>query len=143
MHIPSSKLRIKTGKDKQTCLEVTEHAELMKFLLGAIPSKSRSDIKSLLAHHQILVDNEVITQYNYPLENGQQVVVNWTKVLMEKQPQGLNIVFEDLYIIIIEKQAGLLSIATATEKEQTAYSILSEHVKKKRPEEQDLCVASS
>ncbi|MFZ3130777.1 MAG: RluA family pseudouridine synthase [Desulfosporosinus sp.] len=133
MHRLGSKLRIKTGKDKQTQLVVTEHTELMKFLLGAIPSKSRNDIKSLLAHHQISVDNEVVTQYNYPLESGQKVVVTWTKVLMEKQPQGLKIVFEDLHIIIVEKQAGLLSIATATEKEQTAYSILSEHVKKRDP----------
>lgn len=133
MHIPSGKLRTKTGKEKQTCFKVKEHAELMKFLLVEIPSKSRSDVKSLLAHHQISVDNEVITQYNHPLEIGQEVVVNWTKVLVEKQPQGLNIVFEDPYIIIIEKQAGLLSIATATEKEQTAYSILSEHVKKRDP----------
>lgn len=133
MHTPSSKLRTKTGKDKQSHLEVTEQAELMKFLLGAIPSKSRSDIKSLLAHRQISVDNEVITQYNHPLEIGQQVVVNWAKVLIEKQPDGLDIVYEDPDIIIIEKQAGLLSIATATEKEQTAYSILSNHVKKRDP----------
>ena len=133
MHVPSSKLGIKTGKEKRTCLKVTEPSELMKFLLAEIPSKSRSEVKSLLAHRQISVDNEVVTQYNRPLEIGQEVVVNWTKVLIEKQPQGLNIVFEDPYIIIIEKQAGLLSIATATEKEQTAYSILSEHVKKRDP----------
>ncbi|MDR3583967.1 MAG: RluA family pseudouridine synthase [Desulfosporosinus sp.] len=131
MQIPGGKLITKTGKQKQTCLKVSEQAELMKFLLVEIPSKSRSEVKSLLAHHQISVDNEVITQYNHPLEIGQEVVVNWTKVLVEQQPQGLNIVFEDDYIIIIEKQAGLLSIATATEKEQTAYSILSEHVKKR------------
>lgn len=131
MHIPRGKLTTKTGKEKQTCLKVKEHAELMKFLQAEIPSKTRSEVKSLLAHHQIWVDNEVITQYNHPLEMGQEVVVNWTKVLVEKQPQGLNIVFEDPYIIIIEKEAGLLSIATATEKEQTAYSILSDHVKKR------------
>ncbi|ODA42241.1 RluA family pseudouridine synthase [Desulfosporosinus sp. BG] len=133
MNIPSSKPGSKPGKEKRTCLKVTEPAELMKFLLVEIPSKSRNEVKSLLAHRQISVDSEVITQYNHPLEIGQEVVVNWTKVLVEKQPQGLNIVFEDSYIIIIEKQAGLLSIATATEKEQTAYSILSEHVKKRDP----------
>lgn len=131
MHTPNSKLRIKNAKDKQSHLEVIEHGALMNFLQGALPSKSRSDIKSLLAHHQISVANEVITQYNYPLRIGQQVVVNWNKVLIEKQPEGLTIVFEDQYIIIVEKEAGLLSIATATEKEQTAYSILSEHVKKR------------
>ncbi|KJR47824.1 Ribosomal large subunit pseudouridine synthase D [Desulfosporosinus sp. I2] len=133
MHVPSNKLRTKPGKEKQTYLEVTEQDELMKFLLVQLPNKSRNDIKSLLAHRQISVDNEVITQFNHPLLNGQQVVVNWAKVLIEEQPAGLNIVFEDPYIIIIEKQAGLLSIATATEKEQTAYSILSDHVKKRDP----------
>ena len=133
MHVPSNKLRTKPGKEKQTYLEVTEQDELMKFLLVQLPNKSRNDIKSLLAHRQISVDNEVITQFNHPLLSGQQVVVNWAKVLIEEQPAGLNIVFEDPYIIIIEKQAGFLSIATATEKEQTAYSILSDHVKKRDP----------
>ena len=133
MQIPNSKLRVQTGKNKQTSLEVTEPSELLKFLQVKIPSKSRNDLKSLLEHRQILVDQEVITRFNHPLELGQQVVVNWSKVLVEKQPQGLKIVFEDPYIIIIEKQAGLLSIATATEREQTAYSILSEHVKNRDP----------
>jgi len=133
MHIPSKQLKPKTGNEKQTCLEVTESAELMKFLMAELSTKSRKDIKSLLAHRQISVDNEVISQFNHPLIKGQQVVVNWAKVFIEQQPQGLNIVWEDPHIIIIEKQAGLLSIATETEKEQTAYSILSEHVKKRDP----------
>jgi 23S rRNA pseudouridine1911/1915/1917 synthase len=133
MHVPNGKLRTKTAKEKQTCLKVTEPSELLKFLLVEIPDKSRNDLKSLLVHRQISVDNEVISQYNHPLEIGQEVVVNWTKVLIEKQPQGLNIIFEDQFIIVIEKQAGLLSIATATAKEQTAFSILSEHVKKRDP----------
>lgn len=133
MDIPGGKLRTKTAKEKQTYLKVTEPTELMKFLLVEIPNKSRNEVKSLLAHHQITVDHEVISQYNHPLKIGQDVVVNWTKVWAEKQPQGLNILFEDPYLIIIEKQAGLLSIATAAEKEQTAYSILSDHVKKRDP----------
>ncbi|MDP4125709.1 MAG: RluA family pseudouridine synthase [Bacillota bacterium] len=124
---------VPASKSKQTCLSVTEPAELLKFLQAQIPSRSRNNLKSLLEHHQICVDQNIVTQYNYPLEIGQEVVVNWSKVLVEKQPQGLKIVFEDPYIIVIEKQAGLLSIATATEKEQTAYSILSDHVKKRDP----------
>ena len=133
MHIPSNKSRIKTENEKQTFLEVTEPDELMKFLQAKLPTKSRRDIKSLLGHHQVSIDNEVISQFNHPLLAGQQVVVNWGKVWIEKQPDGMNIVFEDPYIIIIEKEAGLLSIATTTEKELTAYSILSNHVKTRDP----------
>lgn len=122
-----------TEKERKTRLEVTEPVELMKFLMTKFPEKSRKDIKSLLAHRQISVGSEITSKFDYPLQEGQQVVVNWNKVLIEKQPEGLNIVYEDPYLIIIEKQAGLLSIATDSEKEQTAYSILSDHVKKRDP----------
>lgn len=131
MKILRNELGAKISKAKQTCLQVTENTELLKFLLAQMPDKGRNSIKSLLAHRQISVDNKVTTVYNQPLEVGQQVVVSGIKVLEESQPQGLKIVFEDPYIIVIEKQAGMLSIATALEKEHTAYNILSEHVKKR------------
>lgn len=118
---------------KQTYLKVTEQTELMKFLLAQLPGKSRNNIKSLLAHGQISVENEVITQFNHPLETGQQVLVNWARIQEDSQNQGLKILYEDQAIIVIEKQAGLLSIAAAQEKDQTAYSILSKHVKKSDP----------
>ncbi len=131
MKIIRNELGLKINKEKQTCLYVTEKTELLKFLITQMPDKGRNSIKSLLAHHQISVDNKVTTVYNQPLEVGQQVVVSGIKVLEESQPQGLKIVFEDPYIIVIEKQAGMLSIATALEREHTAYNILSEHVKKR------------
>ncbi|HWJ02233.1 MAG TPA: RluA family pseudouridine synthase [Verrucomicrobiae bacterium] len=117
--------------DKLTKLNVTEQSELLSFLLTHIPNKSRNNIKSLLARHQVSVDNAVVSRFDHPLQPGQQVVVNWA--IVEEPPQGLNILFEDPDIIVIEKQAGMLSIATEKEKEITAYSILSEHVKKRNP----------
>lgn len=133
MNVPHGKTGIKVDKPKQTVIKVTESAELMKFLIEKLPHKNRSEIKSLLSHRQISIGDEVTTQFNHPLEIGQEVVVSWTRVLIEEQPEGLKIVFEDPHIIIIEKEAGLLSIATETEKALTAYSILSEHVKKRDP----------
>lgn len=118
---------------KETYLKVTEETELLKFLLAQLPGKGRNNIKSLLAHGQIAVEHQVITQFNHPLKIGQQVSVNWTKLREDSQNQGLKVLFEDQAIIVIEKQAGLLSIAAAQEKEQTAYSILSKHVKKADP----------
>jgi 23S rRNA pseudouridine1911/1915/1917 synthase len=44
-----------------------------------------------------------------------------------------NILFEDKYLIVVEKSAGLLSIGTAKERSKTAYSILSDYVKKQHP----------
>lgn len=133
MHSPRNELNHKKRKDAQTTFLVTEPEELMKFLFAQLPGQGRNNIKSLLAHRQISVDEEIVTQYNYPLETGQQVSIHWSKVRRENQPQGIEILFEDQDLIVISKEAGLLSIATASEKEQTAYSILSDHVKKRDP----------
>ena len=119
--------------NKPTSFQVVEPGELMKFLIVQLPGQGRNNIKSLLANRQILVDQEVVTQYNYPLIIGQTVSIQWNKVRKESQPQRLEILFEDPHLIVIAKEAGLLSIATAQEKEQTAYSILSDHIKKRDP----------
>lgn len=133
MHKPCKESGNKPGKEKQTCIKVTEHTELMKFLLAQLPDKNRNKIKALLTHRQISVDNEIVTQFDHPLEIGQQVFVNWNKVQGANNLQGLKILFEDTYIVVIEKKAGLLSISTAKEKEETAYSKLSEYIKKGNP----------
>lgn len=118
-------------KVSQTSWEVTEKIELMQFLMQQLPNQSRNNIKSLLAHQQIQVDDKIVTQYNYPLEIGQQISVLWNKVRGENQPQQLEILFEDDHLIVVVKEAGLLSMATSKERVQTAYSILSDYVKKK------------
>ncbi|OEF95677.1 RluA family pseudouridine synthase [Desulfuribacillus alkaliarsenatis] len=117
-------------RNKQTIIEVVEETELMQLLLEKLQGKSRNNIKSILARGQVSINNKVINQFNHIVRPGQQIAINWSQ---EAQPEGLKIIFEDEYLIVIEKSHGLLSMATAKEKEQTAYSILSNHVKKKNP----------
>jgi 23S rRNA pseudouridine1911/1915/1917 synthase len=131
MHRPHTSIETTSKKNTSTTFTVTEPSELMKFLIAQLPAQGRNNIKSLLTNRQILVDQDIVTQYNHPLEIGQQVSIQWNKVRKESQPQGLEILFEDPYIIVIAKEAGLLSIATDQEKEQTAYGILSDHIKKR------------
>ncbi|HNY65034.1 MAG TPA: RluA family pseudouridine synthase [Deltaproteobacteria bacterium] len=118
------------GKAKQTFLTVSEPSGLLEFLLGSLPGKSRTTVKSLLAHHQVSVDHKAVTQFDHPLKPGQQVVVNFSKVQQKSLLKGLKIVFEDPWLIVVDKAPGLLSIATDKEKERTAYRILSDSTKK-------------
>jgi 23S rRNA pseudouridine1911/1915/1917 synthase len=113
-------------------LTVTQNCVLMKFLLENVKGKNRDNFKTLLNDGQITVDGEVITWFNHPLTPGQEVTISWEKVLKTKYP-GIHIIFEDLHLIVIEKDAGILSISTEKEKDQTAYSILSKHVKEQSP----------
>jgi 23S rRNA pseudouridine1911/1915/1917 synthase len=113
-------------------LTVTQNSVLMKFLLENVKGKNRDNFKTLINDGQISVDDEVITWYNHPLLAGQQVKVSWEKPLKTTYP-GVNIIFEDEYLIVIEKSAGILSISTEKEKEHTAYSTLSRHIKEQDP----------
>jgi 23S rRNA pseudouridine1911/1915/1917 synthase len=116
---------------ENTVLEVKEKQELMTFLLLNLKQKSRDNIKSLLRNKQVSVNGKVVTQYNHLLEPGVSVNVRWSPEAVTGPSRNLHIIFEDDYIIVIEKHSGLLSMATDTESYATAYSILSNYVKQK------------
>ena len=46
------------------------------------------------------------------------------------QPKGLTILYEDRDILVVDKMNGLLTMSTAREKENTAYFLLTDYVKK-------------
>jgi 23S rRNA pseudouridine1911/1915/1917 synthase len=121
------------SQDKITQLEVKEPAELMSFLIDALPSRGRNAIKSILARGQVHVNNKAVTKYNHPLLPGQQVSIYWAKVVEPVKMIGVHILHEDDDLIVIQKEAGLLSISTDKEEELTAYRQLSEHVKSHNP----------
>lgn len=123
----------KSIKNRQSTFNVGEPSELMSFLLLTIKDKSRNKIKSMLAHKQIKVGNEIVTQFNHELKKGDKVTVAWDKGFKKVIFQGLDIVFEDDDIIVINKKSGLLSVGSAKEKKQTAYRIITNHIQQENP----------
>ncbi len=126
--------RIPKEQVRASCLRVEQDTELMKFLLEQLPAKTRNNIKSLLLHHQVLVDGKAISQYNHPLRAGQEVIINWSLVRDDENVKGLKILYEDAYVIVIDKPAGLLSMASDKEKVYTAYHQLTDHVRRDHPD---------
>lgn len=113
-----------------THLLVTEPSELLPFLLGKLKKQSRNNIKSLLTHKQVLVDGQAVSQHNYPLKVGQTVQLLLSVDRGQKQKTMPEVLFEDEAFLVINKPAGLLSIATDREKKQTAYHLLTDYVRK-------------
>jgi 23S rRNA pseudouridine1911/1915/1917 synthase len=109
---------------------VDQPSELMEFLVVSMPNKGRNTIKGQLARGQILVNGKETTKYNYPLKQGDVVMVEWVKAKEEEKPIGLKIVFEDEDILVINKESGLLSIAGGEQKELTAHRQLMEYVRR-------------
>ena len=133
MKYPQKKSDLSQNKLKEVAVKVSETTELMKFLIEKFPEKSRTTIKSMLAHKQVTVDDLVTTKFDFPLKRGQMVYLNKKKTDEKPRFRGMRIVHEDAHVIVIEKASGLLSIATDTEKSKTAYSMLSEYVKRFDP----------
>ncbi|MDP3914294.1 MAG: RluA family pseudouridine synthase [Bacteroidota bacterium] len=133
MFQPNRKSTFQAANLKEIALKVTGPSELLQFLIEKFPEKSRTAIKSLLAHKQITVDDMVTTKFDHPLKRGQMVFLNKKRSDEKPRFRGLRIVHEDADIIVIDKASGMLSMASETEKQKTAYSILSEYVKRFNP----------
>ncbi|UOF92834.1 RluA family pseudouridine synthase [Fodinisporobacter ferrooxydans] len=123
-----------TTEPKESRFIVKEPGELMQWLLATLAGKGRNKVKGILARGQVSVEGNVVTQYDYPLAAGNRVVIDWSEKIPEAPIEGLEILYEDADLIVIDKEAGLLSIATEGEKQQTAYRMLMEHVRKKNPQ---------
>lgn len=91
---------------------------------GLSNSFKRGKIKSFLEHSQVSINGVVTTKYNYPVQKGDSVSVCLTPSNNIKIP--FEVIYEDNYLIAINKPSGLLSVATDSEKENTAFRILKE-----------------
>ena len=101
---------------------------LLAFLLRHVKGKSRNNIKSMLARGQVSVDGRTATRFDHPVAVGSRVAV---KAHVEEEVPGLPfpILYEDRDILVIDKPAGLLTIANEKEKVRTAYHMLTDYVR--------------
>lgn len=124
----------KKGFKPDTNFQVKEDNELMKFLIEVLPHKSRNNIKSLLSGRQVEVNGKTASKFDLKLKAGVEVKIKWERAQPTQVFKGFSIVYEDQHLIVIDKNAGVLSIATDSERDITAYSFLSAHVKREGPE---------
>ena len=112
-------------------LTVTEEQPLLEFLLSHV-QQSRSKIKATLQGQGIKVNGKTVTQFDFPLKPGMKVAVSKTK--RNQQPfrsRYVKIVYEDRWLIVVEKAVGILSMA-AGHSTLNVKSVLDDYFKKSR-----------
>lgn len=93
-------------------LTVKEDKPLLEFLLDSMENISRTKIKSTLQGRGVKVNGKVITQFDYPLSCGMKIAVSRSKQNAEMfKNRYIKIVYEDRYIVVVEKNVGILSMA--------------------------------
>lgn len=117
-------------KKNNTELRVSEEALLMDFLMAKYGG-SRNNIKGLLARRVVNVNGSIQTRHDTPLHPGDVVTVVAGKGNAELTHPKLKIVYEDDYLIVVEKKQGLLTVATYPgSTETTVFSILKAYVRR-------------
>lgn len=111
-------------------LVVNKNSELLEYLYENLDMPKKR-IKQYLVHGAIYVEEDRVTQYNYPLVAGMKIMIDTNSKHVRKLP--FEILFEDDHLLVVNKPSGLLTIATDKEKERTLYHIVRDYVISKNP----------
>ena len=105
-----------------------DNATLLISICNFKKDLSNKTIKNYIKNGMVKVNDKVITNSSHLLKDGDKVEISYSK---KKIPDiDLDILYEDDYLIAINKPCGLLSISNDKEKEITAYRMVSDYVKK-------------
>jgi 23S rRNA pseudouridine1911/1915/1917 synthase len=113
-----------------------EHpAELLAFLFACRPEVKRTKVRQWLKYGLVQVNGRSITRSNHPLQTGDLVSIRAKGEVRAEGllPPGMKVLFEDAALIVIEKPENLLSMASATERNKTAYVFLTDYVRRGNP----------
>lgn len=114
----------------KTNLTVTEDRPLLQWLLATlVPPMSRTRVKELLTRGAVSVNGTATTKHDHPLKLGDRITIASPSAPKAKPlPSNISIAYEDDAILVLDKPHGLLSVATDTEKLDTAFVRLADYL---------------
>ena len=118
------------------CIE--EELILLAALELMYPQSTKTKLRKMLTEGRVLVDGEPVYKAKKLLAKGNLVsVINRSEAMIKSPPpearkqfSKLKIIFEDQYILVVDKPAGLLSVATEKLEKDTLHSRCVDHVKR-------------
>ncbi|MBR6446274.1 MAG: RluA family pseudouridine synthase [Prevotella sp.] len=115
-------------QDRYDHYVVNDEAPLLEWLLANIKG-SRSKIKATLQGRGIKVNGKCVTQFDFPLQKGMKISVSQTKKNDQFKSRYVKLVYEDRWLVVVEKNVGILSMA-AGHKSLNVKSVLDNYFQK-------------
>jgi len=111
-------------------MKFKEDIELIEALKAHFPNSKRNTLRKMLTEGRALVDGKVVHKAKHLVEAGSSVTISDREKAaitspppVPKKPHPrIKILFEDTDIIVVNKQAGLLSVATDKMEPDTLHS---------------------
>jgi 23S rRNA pseudouridine1911/1915/1917 synthase len=110
---------------------VSEAATLSARLRALFPEASGRSLKQWLESGRIELNGRVCRDGRIMVDARDRVVLGTRGRV--PFPRGLGLVHEDAAIVVVDKQPGLLTMATERERERTAYRLLWDYLAAQRP----------
>ena len=127
-------MRFNTGYNREGEYDhyvVSESAPLLEWLIANVP-QSKSKIKATLQGRGIRVNGKTVSQFDFQLEPGMKVAVSKTKRNQQAfKSRWVRIVYEDRWLIVVEKAEGILSMA-AGHSTLNVKTVLDDYFRKSR-----------
>ena len=118
-------------------MEIKEDIELLEALAQYFPNSKRNTLRKMLTEGRALVDGNAVHKAKYIVKKGsiltiadrESAAVSSPPPAPKKQHARIKILFEDEHILVLNKQAGLLSVATDKMEPDTLHSRAVDYVK--------------
>lgn len=117
-------------QDRYDHYTVKEDSPLLEWLLNHL-QQSRSKVKATLQGRGIKVNGKIVTQFDFLLQPGMKVAVSQTKKNDQFKSRYVKIVYEDRYLVVVEKNIGILSMA-AGHSSLNVKTVLDDYFRKTR-----------
>lgn len=114
--------------------KVGEETTLLPFLIGILKDRNRTEIKALLKYKHIALRGKATTQFDTPLLPGDTVQVNFGRSFYTFKDPQIRIIYEDEWMVVVEKASGLLSVANESERDRNAYRIVRDYIRHDNPD---------
>lgn len=119
----------KNNKQNSSLYKVNENCTVEEFFAKIMQGKSKTAVKQLLQKGVVVVEGKPLRRLDSVLHPGMTIEIMKKPKPQFKMPKGVHILYEDRHIIIINKDSGLLTMATNKESNKTAYAYLSAYLK--------------
>ena len=119
---------------------VTGEENILQTLQRLFPNSSKNTLRIMLTKGRVNIDGEVVYRAKHGVSTGQKIEIS-DKPKADKDPylrkqqkrqSKLEIIWEDDAILVLNKPAGLLSVATNKMEDETLHSWANEYVKRKK-----------
>lgn len=120
-------LNKKNDNNNELTFTVLDYNELLPFIMKKMDGISRTKAKNILSSGSVYVNGKNVTRHNFSLLPGMEVKINKNHKINHIDNQWVRIVYEDRYLFVVEKKAGIIC-HSPNPNDETVQSILNQYL---------------